>query len=134
VQYGWMYAIERRLYTLKRYVRNRLRSEGSIAEAYVADECLTFCSKYMDDVDTRFNREPRNKGFSDEEAYGVDVFGHGVNFTSVSEPLSEDSVVDQMVWFVLNNCSQVEKYVEYVLITILCSIVFYCCHAHMLIL
>jgi hypothetical protein len=41
---------------------------------------------------------------------------------------------DQMVWFVVNNCSQVEKYVEYVLITILCSIVFYFCHAQMLIL
>jgi hypothetical protein len=72
--------------------------------------------------------------FSDEEAYGVDVFGHGVNFTSTSEPLSEDTAIDQMVWFVLNNYSQVEKYVEYVLITILCSVVFYFCHAHMLIL
>jgi hypothetical protein len=49
--------------------------------------------------------------FFDEEAYGVDVFRDGVNFTSVSEPLSEDNVIDQMVWFVLNNCSQVEKYV-----------------------
>ena len=82
VQYGWMYPVERRLYTLKRYVRNRARPEGSIAEAYIADECLTFCSKYMDDVETIFNRKPRNIGFSDEEAYGVDVFGHGVNFTS----------------------------------------------------
>jgi hypothetical protein len=44
-------------------VRNRSQPEGSIAEAYVADECQTFCSKYLDDVDTRFNREPRNKGF-----------------------------------------------------------------------
>jgi hypothetical protein len=35
--------------------------------------------------------------FSDEEDYGVDVFGHGVNFTSMSEPLSEDSTIDQMV-------------------------------------
>jgi hypothetical protein len=61
-------------------------------------------------------------------------FGHGVNFTSTSEPLSKDSVIDQMVWFVLNNCSQVEKSLEYVLITILCSVVFYFCHAHMLIL
>jgi hypothetical protein len=74
------------------------------------------------------------KVFSDEEAYGVDVFGHSVNFTSVSEPLFKDSAIDQMVWFVLNNCSQVEKYVEYVLIIILCSVVFYFCHAHMLIL
>jgi hypothetical protein len=60
VQYGWMYPIERKLCTLKRYVRNRAHPEGSIAEAYVADECLTFCSKYMDDVETRFNRKPRN--------------------------------------------------------------------------
>jgi hypothetical protein len=65
----------------------------------------------MDDVDTRFNREPRNKGFSDEEAYGIDVFGYGVNFTSVSEILPKGNAIEQMVWFVLNNCSQVEKYV-----------------------
>jgi glycerol-3-phosphate cytidylyltransferase-like family protein len=51
----------------------------------------------MDDVDTAFNREPRNMGFSDEEAYGVDVFEHGVNFTSASEPLSEECDIDQMV-------------------------------------
>jgi hypothetical protein len=44
-------------------VWHRSRPEGSIAEAYVADECLTFSSKYLDDVDTRFNREPRNMGF-----------------------------------------------------------------------
>jgi hypothetical protein len=55
---------------------------------------MTFCAKYMDDVDTSFNWEPRNKGFSYEEAYGVDVFGHGVNFTSASEALSEDSAID----------------------------------------
>jgi hypothetical protein len=57
-------------------VQNRSWSEGSIAEAYVADRCLTFCAKYLDDVDTIFNQELRNKGFSDEVAYGVDVFGH----------------------------------------------------------
>ena len=112
VQYGWMYPIERRLYTLKRYVRNRARPEGSIAETYIADECLIFCSKYMDGVETRFNREPRNKGFSNEEAYDVDVFGHGVHFTSASELQYDENCFDQMVWYVLNNCSQVEKYVR----------------------
>jgi hypothetical protein len=44
-------------------VQIRSRPEGSIVEAYVVDECLAFYSKYMDDVDTRFNQEPRNKGF-----------------------------------------------------------------------
>ena len=89
MQYGWMYPVERRLYTLKRYVRNRARPEGSIVEAYIADECLPFCSKYMDDVKTRFNREPRNVGFFDE-AYGADVFGHGVRFTSAAELVYDD--------------------------------------------
>lgn len=120
VQYGWMYPIERRLYTLKRYVRNRARPEGSIAEAYIADECLIFCSKYMDDVETRFNREARNVGFSNEEAYGADVFGHGVRFTSAAELVYDDGGLDQMVWYVLNNCSQVEEYIKYVFSYVVC--------------
>ena len=61
IQYGWMYPVERRLYTLKHFVRNMARLEGSIAEAYVAAECLTLCSRYFDDVDTRHNREGRNR-------------------------------------------------------------------------
>jgi hypothetical protein len=55
VQYGWMYPIERRLGTLKNFVRNMARLEGSIVEAYMASDILTFCSRYMKDVDTRFN-------------------------------------------------------------------------------
>ena len=31
-------------------VRNRARPEGSIAEAYIANEALTFCSRYMEDL------------------------------------------------------------------------------------
>jgi hypothetical protein len=95
VQYGWMYPIERRLYTLKRYVRNRARLEGSIAEAYIADECLTFCSRYLDGVETRFNREPRNIGFSKEEAYGVDIFGHGVHFMLAPELVYDCSCISR---------------------------------------
>jgi hypothetical protein len=101
VQYGWMYPIEMWLYTLKRYVRNRAQPEGSIAEAYVADECLTFCSKYMDGVETRFNLEPRNVGFSN----------HGVHFTSALQYVFADRDFDQMVWYVLN-CDQAEKYIQ----------------------
>ncbi|KAL5761833.1 hypothetical protein ACOSP7_018097 [Xanthoceras sorbifolium] len=32
---------------LKGYVRNKARPEGSIAEGYLIDECLTFCSQYI---------------------------------------------------------------------------------------
>ena len=40
---------------IKVVFRNKARSEGSIAEAYIADEYLTFCSKYLDDIETKFN-------------------------------------------------------------------------------
>ncbi|XP_021721143.1 uncharacterized protein LOC110688702 isoform X2 [Chenopodium quinoa] len=45
VRYRWMYPVERYIQTLKSYVRNRAHPEGSIAEGYLADECLTFCSR-----------------------------------------------------------------------------------------
>ncbi|GLT91440.1 hypothetical protein SLE2022_093260 [Rubroshorea leprosula] len=45
VNFRWMYPIERELFTLKSYVRNPRYPEGSIAEGYLAQECLTFCSR-----------------------------------------------------------------------------------------
>ncbi|XXG72632.1 hypothetical protein AAC387_Pa07g1687 [Persea americana] len=60
VQYRWMYPIERQLGTLKRFVRNRAQPEGSIVEAYIVKECLTFCSMYLQGVETVFNRDERN--------------------------------------------------------------------------
>ncbi|KAL4287934.1 hypothetical protein AHAS_Ahas19G0235800 [Arachis hypogaea] len=61
VQYRWMYPIERFLLKLKNYVRNKSRPEGSIAEGYLADECLTFCSRYLNDnVRTKFNNPTKN--------------------------------------------------------------------------
>jgi len=82
VQYRWMYPIERYkikyliliiyltilirylsiiryLLTLKKYVRNRSHPEGSIAEAYLAEESLTFCSRFLHNVETKSNRVDR---------------------------------------------------------------------------
>ncbi|XP_039142864.1 uncharacterized protein LOC120280181 isoform X1 [Dioscorea cayenensis subsp. rotundata] len=72
VQYHWMYPIERYLLTLKSYVRNRSRPEGSIAEGYIVEECITFCSRYFEGVDTRFYKTPRNDDFGDP------FNGHGI--------------------------------------------------------
>ncbi|GJU31943.1 uncharacterized protein Tco_1175532 [Tanacetum coccineum] len=49
---------------------------GSIAEGYVAEEALTFCSRYLkDDVETRFNRLGRNDdGLPEEEPNKLQVF------------------------------------------------------------
>ena len=60
IQYRWMYPIEWYLRTLKRYVHNKSRPKGSIAKGYLADECLVFCSHYLQNVDTRLTREERN--------------------------------------------------------------------------
>lgn len=43
----------------KSFVRNRAKPEGSICEQYLADECVTFCSMYLDNIETRFNRVGR---------------------------------------------------------------------------
>lgn len=60
VQNRWMYPLERYMCTLKSYVRNRNYPEGSIVEAYLVEECLTLCSRYLHGgVKTRFNRRPR---------------------------------------------------------------------------
>ena len=41
-------------------MRNAAKPKGSIFEGYVVDGALTFCSRYFDDVETRFNRPGRN--------------------------------------------------------------------------
>jgi hypothetical protein len=55
-----MYPVERFLKKLKDYVLNKARPEGSIAEGYLIEETSSFCSMYMDDIDTRFNCKERN--------------------------------------------------------------------------
>ncbi|XP_062085593.1 uncharacterized protein LOC133791692 [Humulus lupulus] len=56
----WMYPVERFLGFLKKLAKNNARPEGSIAEGYVANEALTFCSMYLHGIETRFNRPERN--------------------------------------------------------------------------
>ncbi|GKC23530.1 hypothetical protein Tco_1025680 [Tanacetum coccineum] len=60
-EYRWMYPFERYTKKLKNYVKNKAKPEGSIAEGYVAEEALTFCSQYLKGVETRFNRHGRNE-------------------------------------------------------------------------
>jgi hypothetical protein len=55
-----MYPVERYLRTVKGYVRNKAHPEGSIAEGYILEECLTFCSRFLD-VDTKDNRVDRRE-------------------------------------------------------------------------
>ncbi|KAK3213382.1 hypothetical protein Dsin_018088 [Dipteronia sinensis] len=62
VQFRWMYPIERYLSTLKHYMRNRAHLKASIAKGYLIEECTNFCSIYLNNVETKWNRPPRIDG------------------------------------------------------------------------
>ncbi|XP_042972802.1 uncharacterized protein LOC122304609 [Carya illinoinensis] len=75
VQYRWMYPFERYLGKFKRYVKNKARPEGSIAEACIHVECLNFCSMYLHDVESRFNPQEWNfDGGEDGVGEGLSIF------------------------------------------------------------
>ena len=104
VQYGWMYPIERRLGTFKGYVRNRARPKGSIAEAYIATEALTICSKKSETAD-QLSKE------ADEDNPGLNVF-YSVRVTGKSRQEDKPKDFDKMVWYVLDNCPEILPYIK----------------------
>lgn len=107
VQYGWMYPIERRLCTFKNTVRNKARPEACIAVAYIAAEAYTFASRYIPDIETRFNRGRRIL------EVGGSVFKHGVELIGKrTEKTLEQSEFEQLSWYVLNNATEADEYVK----------------------
>ncbi|XP_050238212.1 uncharacterized protein LOC126687698 [Mercurialis annua] len=77
VQYRWMYFVERTMYTLKSLIRNTARPEGSIAEGFIANECMTLCSRYLSSIETKFNRLERNYDGGADDAIGeIKIFCH----------------------------------------------------------
>ncbi|XP_042944188.1 uncharacterized protein LOC122278155 [Carya illinoinensis] len=109
IQYRWMYSFERYLRKFKLYVKNKARPEGSIAEAYIHSECLTFCSIYLNDVETKFNRADRNVDADEEETIdGFKIFNQKVrSLGSASNVQLEDKLFKAAIWYVLNNCQEI---------------------------
>ncbi|KAH7862720.1 hypothetical protein Vadar_008568 [Vaccinium darrowii] len=113
VQYRWMYPFERFLGTLKGFVSNRARPEGSIAEAYIVKECISFCSLYLDGVETVHNRPERNED-SGEHRKGYTVFtdtAHPIGLVTRDSEISQEHR-DIAHWFVLFNSLEIKKYLE----------------------
>ena len=73
VCYRWMYPVERYLHMVKGYVRNKAHPEGSIAEGYITEECMTFCSLFFKDMPTR--PEHHESAAAPEPPSGLSVFG-----------------------------------------------------------
>ncbi|GMY23997.1 hypothetical protein FCV25MIE_19238 [Fagus crenata] len=104
-----MYPIERFLGTLKRYVSNRAQPEGSIAEAYILKECITFCSMYLDGIETVHNRRERNED-SGECSKGLTVFTQTARPTGCRRIDGElsDELRDIAHWYLLYNTLELE--------------------------
>ncbi|KAI5342811.1 hypothetical protein L3X38_010687 [Prunus dulcis] len=113
VNYRWMYPIERLLGELKKSVRNRAKPEGSIVEAWVQYESLTFCGMYLKDVETAFNHPQRNndRGMRKEKlsvfAQSARPFGDPGRGESFSR-----NDMEVAHWFVLNNCDEIMAYLD----------------------
>ena len=58
---------------MKRYVSNRARLEGLIAEAYILKKCINNWSLYIDGIEIAHNRRERNEDFG-ESNEGLIVF------------------------------------------------------------
>ena len=96
--------MSRFLCKLKSYCRNKRYPEGSIAEGYLAEECMTFCSRYLEDVETRLNRPTRNEVCSTNN-------GETYMFGSYGEPLGKVEIVhlDDKSWV------QAHRYVLFIM-------------------
>lgn len=98
----WMYPIERYLKTLKGYVRNRARPEGSMAEGYAIVEALGFCTEYMQEYTVTTRRVWDDK--EDPSMYDEILEGSGR-----TRRLSPD--LEQWIHeFVLNNAAPLEDW------------------------
>jgi len=96
----WMYPIERYMKVLKGYTKNQHRPEASIVERYVAEECIEFCSQYIEAKsvgvpETRHVRTPGGKGT------------RGYNVVTMTR-----QEVSQAHLYILNNTAEVIPYIE----------------------
>ncbi|KAM3281683.1 hypothetical protein P3S67_027329 [Capsicum chacoense] len=120
VQGYWMYPTERLLCHLKSYVRNNSAAEDYIAEGYILEECLTFCSRYLEDckIETRFNRPRRNNDDSEitatsESSILAKLFPAIAKLVGAIKTLPIPSVeIIQAHRYVLTNCEIVDAFLE----------------------
>ena len=95
-------------------MRNKARPKRSIAEAYVATKYVTFCSMYLDDIETRFNHTDHNTDceWGDNEPT-LSIFKQTVRpidtrrykFMDVNE-------LSKAHFYVLNNYEEIEDFIE----------------------
>jgi len=99
----------RYLHRLKTYVRNKSHLEGSIAEGYCAEECLTFCARYLHGIETRENRSSRVNGDDGYESReGLSIFSLKYRpMSKKNDKQADDYLREQAHRYVLFNCDEI---------------------------
>ncbi|GJR38972.1 hypothetical protein Tco_1214656, partial [Tanacetum coccineum] len=108
-EYRWMFPFERKMRELKGYVKNNARPEGCIVQRYIDKECLTFCSMYLNDVDTIFNKVERNNEMVD---FGgeISIFScKGRPFGITEERVMSGTELGEIHTYILNNCPELKE-------------------------
>ncbi|XP_073304102.1 uncharacterized protein [Primulina huaijiensis] len=105
VQFRWMYPFERFMKTLKEYVKNRARPEGCIAECYLAEERMLFCSAYIEKAAGIGIRSNRNQDLDNGLVEGRPI-------SQGKEKILEDHVLQAAHRYVLFNTAEVELYLQ----------------------
>ena len=102
VHMRWMYPFERYLGTLKHFVKNRARPEGSIAEAYVVEEALTFVARYLED----------KKSVDEVQVRELSVFRSEmcVPYGMMKPIVLDDEQKENAEWYIYTNCPEVDPY------------------------
>ncbi|XP_060182268.1 uncharacterized protein LOC132611929 [Lycium barbarum] len=115
IQYRWMYLVERWLYFLKSFIRNRACPEGSVAEGYLATECMTLCSRYLHMMETKFNRNEWNyDGGAIESDGGLAGFSQPGKFLGSVDTAGvlDSSEFEQAHFYILKNCDEIQPFLE----------------------
>ncbi|KAL6347441.1 hypothetical protein AAG906_025156 [Vitis piasezkii] len=101
VYFRWMYPFERYMKVLKGYVRNHNRPEGCIAECYLVEEVVKFCTEYL----------------SGTHAIGILKINNYDNKFGRPITSGRSTNIDHKLWlqahhYVLENTTIVQPYIE----------------------
>ncbi|KAL0556393.1 hypothetical protein IC582_004906 [Cucumis melo] len=96
----WMYPFERFMKVIKNAVRNRNRLEGCIAEGYILEEAVEFCSEFLCGIDPI--------------GLGCQKLRDNSDYSELGRPLSRDvEVSDNLRWIAHGSHPVVTTYNSY---------------------
>jgi len=108
---------------LKGHVRTRSHPEGSIAEGYLFDECLTFCSRYLEGCETRFSYGFSRTAIPDAngaQSSSMPFFNNNGRYLAGKLTVTLDhKTLVQSHRYVLFNYGNIDPYLRYVTTSLL---------------